>query len=137
MQRLAIVGFLVIAACTGAQELATTVTSTAPISEPTTPEPAVTTTGSSVPAETNTTTTLAPLAGFGYQEIARFEFPIQLVARPGDDISCVATKSLFASGLRNRWRFWIDEGNIYVADVGQNAFEEISVTAVEPGLNFG
>ncbi len=44
----------------------------------------------------------------------------------------------FAMGLRNPWRFWIDGDTIYVADVGQNTYEEISVTSpIEPGLNFG
>lgn len=44
---------------------------------------------------------------------------------------------LFAMGLRNPWRFWIDENVVYVADVGQNAYEEISVAPLQPGLNFG
>lgn len=43
----------------------------------------------------------------------------------------------FAKGLRNPWRFWIDEASVYIADVGQNAFEEVSVTPLEPGLNYG
>ena len=45
--------------------------------------------------------------------------------------------SLYSMGLRNPWRFWIDGGLIYIADVGQNAYEEVSVTALAPGLNFG
>jgi glucose/arabinose dehydrogenase len=43
-------------------------------------------------------------------------------------------------GLRNPWRFWIDQAEddlIYVADVGQNAYEEVSVGALEPGINYG
>lgn len=44
---------------------------------------------------------------------------------------------LFNYGLRNPWRFWIAEGLVYVADVGQNAFEEVSVVPYEPGVNFG
>jgi glucose/arabinose dehydrogenase len=43
----------------------------------------------------------------------------------------------YAKGLRNPWRFWIDGDTVYIADVGQNAFEEVSVTALEPGLNYG
>lgn len=43
----------------------------------------------------------------------------------------------FAKGLRNPWRFWIDEGRLYIADVGQNKYEEVSVVGLEPGLNFG
>jgi glucose/arabinose dehydrogenase len=44
----------------------------------------------------------------------------------------------YALGLRNPWRFWIDGTRIYIADVGQNAYEEISVTEpLAPGLNYG
>lgn len=47
---------------------------------------------------------------------------------------------VWAWGLRNPWRFWIDEAEqyLYIADVGQNAFEEIDVISVdEGGVNFG
>ncbi len=44
---------------------------------------------------------------------------------------------LWAVGLRNPWRFWIDGDLIYVADVGQNSYEEISVAPFEEGHNFG
>jgi glucose/arabinose dehydrogenase len=43
----------------------------------------------------------------------------------------------YAKGLRNPWRFWIDDGRLYIADVGQNQYEEVSVVGLEPGLNFG
>jgi glucose/arabinose dehydrogenase len=43
----------------------------------------------------------------------------------------------FAMGLRNPWRFWIDGETIFIADVGQNAIEEVSVTPLQPGLNYG
>jgi glucose/arabinose dehydrogenase len=45
--------------------------------------------------------------------------------------------TLYSMGLRNPWRFWIEGEMIYIADVGQNAYEEISVTSLRPGLNFG
>ncbi len=46
--------------------------------------------------------------------------------------------TLFAMGLRNPWRFWLDGDRIYVADVGQNAYEEISVSEpLESGRNYG
>ncbi len=45
--------------------------------------------------------------------------------------------TLYSYGLRNPWRFWIDEGLIYIADVGQNAFEEVSVTEMAPNFNYG
>ena len=50
------------------------------------------------------------------------------------------TSEVWWYGLRNPWRFWIDEptGLTYIADVGQDAYEEISLASLsEPGLNFG
>jgi glucose/arabinose dehydrogenase len=41
-------------------------------------------------------------------------------------------------GLRNPWRFSFDGDELYIADVGQNRFEEVNVVAAdEGGLNFG
>lgn len=51
-----------------------------------------------------------------------------------------AQAGLFQYGLRNPWRFWIDRADddlIYVADVGQNAYEEVSVASFEEGINHG
>lgn len=48
-----------------------------------------------------------------------------------------AESSLFDYGLRNPWRFWIDGELIYIADVGQGAYEEISIVEMEEDLNFG
>jgi hypothetical protein len=47
---------------------------------------------------------------------------------------------VWAYGLRNPWRFSIDEesGLMYIGDVGQADFEEIDVVALDdPGANFG
>jgi glucose/arabinose dehydrogenase len=47
---------------------------------------------------------------------------------------------IWAWGLRNPWRFCFDaqDGLLYIADVGQNRWEEIDVVgARESGLNFG
>ena len=47
---------------------------------------------------------------------------------------------VWAIGLRNPWRFTIDEpsGTVIIADVGQNLFEEVSVAPLETaGLNYG
>jgi glucose/arabinose dehydrogenase len=43
----------------------------------------------------------------------------------------------FSYGLRNPWRFHIEDGLIYVADVGQGSWEEVSVVPLEEGTNFG
>lgn len=48
-----------------------------------------------------------------------------------------ATSELFSYGLRNPWRFWIEGDLIYIADVGQNAFEEVSVSTLSSGTNYG
>lgn len=45
---------------------------------------------------------------------------------------------LWHRGLRNPWRFWIDGGEIWIADVGQGAYEEIDLADVgSPGVNYG
>jgi len=264
---------LVLAACDdGAAPVATTQpATTAPPASSTTTTPATTTT----PVPTTTTTTLRPLSALAYEEVARIEFPIQMIPRPGTALSYVASRdgriwlydgevvadtpvldisarvrsggeqgllsitlhpedpsrlfahysdndgdtvvseismptessadpgtervlltvdqpasnhnggmiqfgpdgllylglgdgggandqfgnaqnrdtllgglvtlsvegdpnpTLFAYGLRNPWRFWIEGETIYIADVGQGSFEEVSVTELAPDLNFG
>ena len=47
---------------------------------------------------------------------------------------------IWAYGLRNPWRFSFDrtDGVIYIADVGQNQYEEINaVSATQAGVNYG
>lgn len=45
---------------------------------------------------------------------------------------------IWASGLRNPWRFAFDSGQLYIADVGQDTREEIDVDpATQGGLNYG
>ena len=49
-----------------------------------------------------------------------------------------AQPEIFASGVRNPWRNAFDGDDLYIADVGQNAWEEISVIpATTPGANLG
>ena len=51
-----------------------------------------------------------------------------------------ARPEIWAWGLRNPWRFAFDgpTGQLYVADVGQNQWEEVNVVpAASGGLNFG
>jgi hypothetical protein len=53
------------------------------------------------------------------------------VGEPGRD-------EIWASGLRNPWRWSIDNGIIYIGDVGQGAREEIDAVTVSPtGYDFG
>ena len=47
---------------------------------------------------------------------------------------------VWAIGLRNPWRFWIDDVDrtITIADVGQNTYEEVNVSSLDrDDLNFG
>ncbi len=47
---------------------------------------------------------------------------------------------VFISGIRNPWRFWIDQPTnvIYIGDVGADSFEEINIASLDnPGINFG
>ncbi len=49
-------------------------------------------------------------------------------------------REVWATGLRNPWRFSVDSatGDLYIGDVGQNAWEEVDVApAGVAGLNFG
>jgi glucose/arabinose dehydrogenase len=51
-----------------------------------------------------------------------------------------ALKEIWALGLRNPWRWAFDRtaGHLYIADVGQGAWEEVNVvTAATAGLNYG
>ena len=53
------------------------------------------------------------------------------VGEPGRD-------EIWASGLRNPWRWSIDNANLYIGDVGQGAREEVNVVALSPsGYDFG
>ena len=53
------------------------------------------------------------------------------VGAPGRD-------EIWASGVRNPWRWSMDNGNLYIGDVGQGAREEIDVVRVNPvGYDFG
>ena len=41
-------------------------------------------------------------------------------------------------GLRNPWRFDLDDqGRLWIADVGQNCWEEVNLVAIEESANFG
>ena len=76
-------------------------------------------------------------AGDYYGHGQRPDTPLAALVRIDPD---QATSEVWWYGLRNPWRFWIDEitGLAYVADVGQDAFEEIDIAPIsQQGLNFG
>ncbi len=60
---------------------------------------------------------------------------------PGNPFSGGGAAEIWAYGLRNPWRFSFDRltGDVYIADVGQNAWEEVNfLPAGSPaGANFG
>lgn len=54
--------------------------------------------------------------------------------------SLTDAEEIWAYGLRNPWKFSFDSqtGDLWIADVGQNAIEEINhVSSTEAGLNYG
>lgn len=56
------------------------------------------------------------------------------------DVDAGADPQIWALGLRNPWRFAFDEptGTLWIADVGQNAIEEVNrVEASRRGVNYG
>ena len=69
----------------------------------------------------------------GLNVVADFAIRLELALSVAGD----PDPTLFAHGLRNPWRLWIDESLMYIADVGQDAYEEVSVAPLAPGQNFG
>ncbi|HQZ12949.1 MAG TPA: PQQ-dependent sugar dehydrogenase, partial [Devosia sp.] len=54
------------------------------------------------------------------------------------DVDSGGPPKIFASGVRNPWRNAFDGADFYIADVGQNRWEEINViSAGQPGPNLG
>jgi glucose/arabinose dehydrogenase len=59
---------------------------------------------------------------------------------PADNprVGTTGRDEIWASGLRNPWRWSIDNGNLYIGDVGQGAREEVDTVALSPvGYDFG
>ena len=54
------------------------------------------------------------------------------------DVESGAPPEIFALGVRNPWRMAFDGNDLYVADVGQSKWEEVSVlTTADAGANLG
>ena len=53
------------------------------------------------------------------------------------DVDGGSEPAVWQYGLRNPWRFWIDGDLVYIADVGQNAYEEVNVSDLGEGVNYG
>ena len=61
-----------------------------------------------------------------------------LASMVGIDVDGGAPDQIWAIGLRNPWRFDWDGEYVYIGDVGQNAWEEVSVVSrYAPTRNFG
>lgn len=78
--------------------------------------------------------------------ILRLDLSVEPYAIPGDNpfVDGVtagdepAAPEVWAWGLRNPWRIWIDEALLYIADVGQDRYEEVNVVGLDAGGgNFG
>ena len=95
MRRALSTGLLVVTACTGSgQEPAPTAstnepaTSTVPLTTATSATEPTTTTAQ----PTTTSTTLAELQSLAYEEVAALDFPVEMTALPGSDLSYIALK---------------------------------------------
>lgn len=75
--------------------------------------------------------------------ILRIDITVEPFAVPADNPfvgEASARPELWATGLRNPWRFSFDEpgGHLYIADVGQNQYEEVNVVDRSAGaINYG
>jgi hypothetical protein len=93
MIRALLAGLLAVACTSSGEEPAPP--STADSTTSTSTPPTTTSTASTITtttAPTTTTTTLAELQSLGYEEVGRVDFPVEMTARPGSEISYIATK---------------------------------------------
>ncbi|MGI9647914.1 MAG: PQQ-dependent sugar dehydrogenase [Acidimicrobiia bacterium] len=88
--------------------------------------------------------------GNGQDPFTRLGSMLRLDPRPSGDLpytipvdnplsSAVGDPLVYAIGLRNPWRFAFDGDLLYIGDVGQGRWEEVSVVTAAPGFadNFG
>jgi glucose/arabinose dehydrogenase len=70
----------------------------------------------------------------GFEGIATYAIPPDNPYANGEG----GAPEVWATGLRNPWRFSFDGDDVWIADVGQGDVEEIDVVRASiPGLNFG
>ncbi|NND85336.1 MAG: glucose dehydrogenase [Acidimicrobiia bacterium] len=70
--------------------------------------------------------------------LLRFDVSTPGVAATAAGNPGFAAPEVWAYGLRNPWQVTYDGGLLYIADVGQNRYEEVSVVAWDnAGVNFG
>lgn len=94
MRRALLAGLLVAVACTSSGEEPTSTPSTADSTTSTSP-PATTTKTAEATTTTSqptTTTTLAELQSLAYEQVAAVDFPVEMTALPGSELSYIATK---------------------------------------------
>jgi glucose/arabinose dehydrogenase len=94
MRRALLTGLVVAVACTSSGEEPTSTPSTADSTTSTSP-PATTTKTAEATTTTSqptTTTTLAELQSLAYEQVAAVDFPVEMTALPGSELSYIATK---------------------------------------------
>lgn len=70
----------------------------------------------------------------GLEGVERYAVPADNPFADGAD----GAPEVWAIGLRNPWRFSFDGDDVWIADVGQNRIEEVSVASASAGgLNYG
>lgn len=65
--------------------------------------------------------------------------PLNNYALPNIHAGDGGAPEIWAYGLRNPWRIWLEGDTAYIADVGELAMEEVNVVSVDPSvrLDFG
>jgi glucose/arabinose dehydrogenase len=95
MRKTLLTWFLIVTACTGSGDETDGTSATAPeTTSATSPAPTTTTTSATTTTTRpiTTTTTLAELESLAYEEVAGLDFPVEMTALPGSDLSYIATK---------------------------------------------
>ena len=82
------------------------------------------------------TTLLGKILRIGVSDTGQYRIPAD-----NPNLGAGARREIWAYGVRNPWRFSFDRatGDLYIADVGQNAWEEVDFqpSAAKGGANYG